>query len=72
MRLRLLETVKPLKLRIDKPDTDEIAKGSHDRLDSTLCQPIGTTISATYGQVPWHDLDALIQKANADLEHLYQ
>jgi hypothetical protein len=72
MSLRLLENVKPLKLRIDKTDTDQIARATHDAPDSTLCQPIGTTVSPTYGQVPWDDLAPMLQKANADIEHLYQ
>lgn len=72
MSLRLLENVKPLKLRIDKTDTDQIARATHDPPDSTLCQPIGTTISSTYGQVPRDDLAPMLQKANADIEHFYQ
>jgi hypothetical protein len=56
---RLLQNLKPLKLRIDKTDSVEIAKATHGPLDSTLCQPIGTSISPTYGQVPWDDLAPL-------------
>jgi hypothetical protein len=71
MSLRLLQNAKPLKLQIDKTGTEEIAKATHDQLDSTLCQPIGTTVTPTYGQVQWDDVGPLLQKAIADIEYLY-
>jgi hypothetical protein len=72
LSLRVLQSVKVLNLRLDTADGAKVESAIHDPLDSTLCRPMGASISSRYGQVPWDEIPPMLDKELADIEHLYK
>jgi hypothetical protein len=72
LSLRVLQSVKVLNLRLDTADGAKVESAIHDPLDSTLCRPMGASISSRYGQVPWDEIPPMLDKELADIEHLLQ